>query len=348
MHPWKKLAGVPKRWIVLATTSSLALIFLAPSLLGWKAGDAPAPREPAAAAATATDAAPARDDDWYSGRDALSLQTAEPSPPAAGERADSAPIGGELGGAPLDCLIEPYEMVEIGSPVTGRIEAIYVERGDFVEAGQLIVKLETDVEQAAVELARVRAEMDGDVRAREARLTLQRHRKERGKKLYERDAMSEDEHDELETEARVAKLELLEARENKRLAALEHKRAQAALARRLIQSPISGVVVERRMSIGEVVDEETILTIAQIDPLRAEVILPSSQFGSIKPGMRATVTPELSPDDGHVASVKIVDRVIDAASGTFGVQLELPNPDHAIPGGLHCQVRFQTADAGGS
>jgi hypothetical protein len=41
-----------------------------------------------------------------------------------------------------------------------------------------------------------------------------------------------------------------------------------------------------------------------------------------------------------VATVKIVDRVIDARSGTFGVRLELPNSDYTIPSGLHCQVRF--------
>ena len=56
--------------------------------------------------------------------------------------------------------------------------------------------------------------------------------------------------------------------------------------------------------------------------------------------MRAAVVPEFPGDTVHVASVSIVDRVIDAASGTFGVRLKLPNPDHEIPGGLHCQVRF--------
>ena len=42
------------------------------------------------------------------------------------------------------------------------------------------------------------------------------------------------------------------------------------------------------------------------------------------------------------APVTIVDRVVDAASGTFGVRLELPNPDRDIPVGLQCQVRFLT------
>ena len=112
------------------------------------------------------------------------------------------------------------------------------------------------------------------------------------------------------------------------------------LDRRTIYSPISGIVVERSMSPGERVDQETILKVAQIDPLRVEVILPSAMFGSIDTGARATVVPEIPGDTVHVASVTIVDRVVDSASGTFGVRLQLPNPDHAIPGGVHCQVRF--------
>jgi hypothetical protein len=40
------------------------------------------------------------------------------------------------------------------------------------------------------------------------------------------------------------------------------------------------------------------------------------------------------------ARVVVVDRLIDAASNTFGVRLELPNEDYAIPGGLRCDVRF--------
>jgi RND family efflux transporter MFP subunit len=243
---------------------------------------------------------------------------------------------------PLDCVIEPNDVVEIGSPVTGLIETIHVERGDTVEVGQILVELESGVEKAAVELARVRAGMQSDVKSRAARLSLDERRQGRAGELFERDALSLDEVDQLETEAELARLELRKARENRELAKLELHQAIEALERRIIHSPISGVVVERKMSPGEVVDEETILTVAQIDPLRVEVILPSMMFGSIQPGMRAAVVPEHAADRVQVASVVIVDRVIDAASGTFGVRLELPNPDFAIPGGLHCQVRFAT------
>ncbi len=240
----------------------------------------------------------------------------------------------------LDCIIEPFEVVEIGSPVTGLIETIGAERGDNVEAGQILVELESGVERAAVELARVRSRMRGDVQSREVQLELGERREVRGDELFDENALSLDQREQLETDAEMARLELRQARENRELAQLELRQAIQALERRTIRSPIPGVVVERLMSPGEVVDEETILTIAQIDPLRVEVILPSAMFGTIRPGMRAAISPETGNKQVHLAAVTIVDRVIDAASGTFGVRLELANPDQSIPGGLHCRVRF--------
>ncbi len=241
---------------------------------------------------------------------------------------------------PFDCIIEPSEVVEVGSPVTGVIEKLYVERGDDIEAGQVLAELESGAEKAAVQVARARARMDGDVQSREVSLELGEQRRERAKKLFEHEALSLDLRQEVETEAALAKLELKRAREERELAKLELVRAIEALKRRTVHSPIPGVVVERMLSPGEVVDEEPILKIAQLDPLRVEVILPSAMFGSVKTGMWGAVIPEMPGDRVHAALVTIVDKVVDAASGTFGVRLELRNPDRQIPGGLHCQVSF--------
>ncbi len=265
------------------------------------------------------------------------------TPPELGPALDALPDATAnfgLSDPSLDCIIEPSEVVEIGSPVTGLIETIGAERGDNVEVGQILVELESGVERAAVELARVRSRMRGDVLSREAQLALGERREVRGDELFDENALSLDQREQLETDAKLARLELRQARENRELARLELKQAIQALERRTIRSPIPGVVVERLMSPGEVVDEETILTIAQIDPLRVEVILPSAMFGTIRRGMRAAISPETGNKQVHLAAVTIVDRVIDAASGTFGVRLELSNPDQSIPGGLHCRVRF--------
>lgn len=67
--------------------------------------------------------------------------------------------------------------------------------------------------------------------------------------------------------------------------------------------------------------------------------MPVCKLGSVKAGMLADVKPE-APVDIYKARATIVDKVVDAASGTFGVRLELPNPDYKLPPGLKCKVRF--------
>jgi RND family efflux transporter MFP subunit len=244
----------------------------------------------------------------------------------------------------LDCLIEPFELIEVGSSVVGIIETVLVERSDFVEAGQVVVLLESAAERAGVELARERALAQGEVKSQEANLALTERKRQRARKLYEGDALSAELRDELETEAEVARRQLQRAREEKSLAALQLQQAEALLERRTIRSPVSGVVVDRLLSPGERVDEEAILRIARIDPLRVEVILPSALYGTLQPGTPAAVTPELPGDRVHVASVELVDRMIDAASGTFGARLQLPNPEQSIPAGQRCEVRFLHED----
>ena len=114
----------------------------------------------------------------------------------------------------------------------------------------------------------------------------------------------------------------------------------SALAQRSIRSPVAGVVTDRLLSPGEFVKGTAILKLAQIHPLRVEVIAPVALLGKIAVGMRAEVQPEAPVSGSYPAIVTVVDRVVDAASGTFGVRLELPNPNYRLPAGLKCKVRF--------
>ena len=99
-------------------------------------------------------------------------------------------------------------------------------------------------------------------------------------------------------------------------------------------------LVERFMHPGEFPKQEKILKIAQIDPLRVEVYAPVALLGKITVGSTAYVKPEPPVPGEYAAKVTVVDRVVDAASGTFGVRLELPNHELKLPAGLKCTVRF--------
>jgi RND family efflux transporter MFP subunit len=253
-------------------------------------------------------------------------------------------LADEVDSAGLDCMLKPWEQVSLRSPVTGRIDAIHTESADLVQPGALLVELDSDLALADLELARKRAEMTASIHSLEARSKLVLERGKRAKQLYANKAMALDARDEILTEQAIARYELEEARDQHALAELELARAHAAYEQRRIRSPVAGIVVDRLMSVGEVVDEETVLEIAQIDPLRVEVILPAAEFGTVEVGMKAAVIPEFPGDEVRVATVRVVDRIIDSASGTFGAELELPNPKHQIPEGLRCRVQFVATD----
>jgi RND family efflux transporter MFP subunit len=247
----------------------------------------------------------------------------------------------------LDCIIEPYEIADVGSALSAVVNEVLVQRSERVTTGQVLAKLDASVEMAALDVAGARARMIGNLRARDARAELGRQRAGCAQNLYGERVVSKEIEDEALAEAVLAEAELAHAKELRMLNDLERKQAERLVERRTIRSPIDGVVIERLKGPGEVVNEETLFTVAQLDPLRVHVILPAAMYGSVIKDMKAEVWPELSSTGVQLAQVEIVDRVIDAGSGTFGVQLRLPNSDYALPSGLRCRVQF-LREVGGS
>ena len=241
----------------------------------------------------------------------------------------------------FDGLIEPHLVVDVGSSVAGVLKSVTVDRGDMVEKGQVLARLESGVEKATMELARTRSEMEATVMARRKELAFARWNEQRVKKLLSQKVIPEREWDDIETKRILAEYRLAEALENKRLAQMELKRATEVVKETIIHSTVTGIVVERFLTTGEYVEDHPILKLAQIHPLNVEVILPVQIFGAIKVNMLAAVKPEEPVGGSYKAKVKIVDKFIEAASGTFRIRLELPNPDHRLPFGLKCKVVFQ-------
>lgn len=244
--------------------------------------------------------------------------------------------------ATYECLVEPMVVTNVGSPVQGVIEELKVDRSEFVKRGQPIAQLKSDVERSSLEQAKARALMESEIRARAADLKLAEHSMKRMDNLYTQKMVPDQQRDEAFAQLQVARAALNQARENYKLLQHELHRAEEVLAQRTIRSPVEGVVVAQTAFPGEFVYENPIMTIAQLDPLRVEVILPARLFGQFKPGDRATVHPEIGSGEPLLAQVEVVDRLLDTRSGTFGLRLKLPNPDFAIPGGQKCQLEFQT------
>jgi RND family efflux transporter MFP subunit len=249
-----------------------------------------------------------------------------------------AAVGAE--GADLDCLIEPYLVVNVTAAVEGLLEKVEVDRGDLVRKGQVLARLESSVERVTVALAQARAVMESGIQSNRVRLEYSIRKVVNNEELLKQGGISEREVDEAKAQRDLNEIAVIEAQENRQLAELDLKRAEAALGLRTIQSPVDGVVTERLLSAMELVKQAPIVKLAQIHPLRVEVFAPISLLGKIAVGATAQVFPEAPVGGAYSAKVTVVDPVVDAASGTFGVRLELPNPEGKLPAGLKCKVRL--------
>ncbi len=242
----------------------------------------------------------------------------------------------------LDCVVQPSIVADLGVAVPGVIEKIHFDRADYVSEGTLLAELDSELEIASLALAKHLSKVTTALELRQLNAGFGNRTLNRNQTLYEKASISRQTLDQVQTEAKVANLQVKQERENQILAKLEADRAQAALSRRQIVSPIEGAITERYKSIGEYVSDEPIFQIAQLDPLRIEVAVALDHHNAIETGMFASVTLDMENFDSSDlrAVVKRIDPVADAASGTYGVWLEMPNPDLTIPSGVRCQIDF--------
>jgi len=199
------------------------------------------------------------------------------------------------------------------------------------------------------DLRQLQATLESDEQTQTLALKFAQRNLKRVKGLHNKKAASYAELDKATTEFELAEKKLQQAKDRRRQASLEHKRAIADLEQKTIKSPISGMVIERYKEPGEHIYFEPVLQIVQLDPLRIEAFAPANLFGRIKEGAIAVVLPELAiAKKTYSARVEKVDRVIDAPSNTFGVVLSIPNKDLALPSGLKCRVKFTDIEVNAS
>jgi RND family efflux transporter MFP subunit len=245
----------------------------------------------------------------------------------------------------FDCVLEPSLTVKLGSPVTSILSDVLVERGDLVKKGQVVAHLESSVEGAAVEYNRARADSSAEIEAKIAVLAQKSGVLNRKLGLAKKHVSSSQDVENAEADYNVAKQELALAELNKQMAGIDLRRSQALLDQRAIKSPIDGVVTQRSLGPGEYVNQEAyIVSVARIDPLYVETYLPVRDYGRIRIGDKAIVRPDAPVGGEREAKISVVDQVFDAASGTFGVRLTLPNGDDSVPAGLRCKVSFTLAE----
>ena len=240
------------------------------------------------------------------------------------------------------CMLRPMQTVDVRSPVVGTLASVNVERGAYVKKGQVIARLDSQVEQAAVNTARYRSQTAASSTAAQNKVRSAKAKADRMRQLADAQYMSRQAYEDAYQEYQAAQAELLAAQESQTQAKYEYQSALSELNRRTITSPISGTVTTRYLDKGAVVSPTDgkfpIMTIAQTDRLKVQIIAPVKYFKQLRQGSRLTITPEEPFNNPVKMMVAIKDRSVDAASGTFSMIGYINNANNKIPSGILCSV----------
>lgn len=254
------------------------------------------------------------------------------------------PAGPGAGRQEFDCLIEPNQVVELRSPVVGLLQQVHARRGELVRAGQLLVTIESSVEQSAAAATGFKAQAQGGLQLARSKLAATRDKATRMDALYAEEFVAAQARDDAVAEFKQAEAELKAAEESSQMAGLEHRQTLDQLGRRQLRSPFNGVVMDQYLHPGALVDggdnKKPILKLAQTHPLAVQTILPFRLFPQVRVGQRVVVVPEAPFSREIVATIRTVDRVIDSAAGTFGAVALLDNANQALPAGIRCRLRL--------
>ena len=113
-------------------------------------------------------------------------------------------------GSDLPCVVKPRVVVAVGSPIPGLLTELSVDQGDVVKEGQVLATLESSLEQAEVDVAKAKAEMEAAITSTQVKAEFSHRKAGRARNLTSSSAIASNEFDEAETEQRVTEAAHLE------------------------------------------------------------------------------------------------------------------------------------------
>lgn len=247
----------------------------------------------------------------------------------------------------------PNQLVNIFSRVDGYIAKIYVDKGDLVKANQLLVEIDhTDyihaVNQAKANLLSAKAKVvQQDAGVRNATLTL-----DRMQALIKDQFISQQDLDTalVNRDAAVALQDSLRAQVQQMTVALAQ--AETNLAYSYIRAPFAGYIAERNLDPGAYVSGTTtststvsrgILSVHDVETIRTLIEVVEKDVPHVQVGQRADVRAEAYPNEVFEGRVTRIVQALNRATRTMTVEVDLPNKDHRLKGGMFARVEVLVA-----
>jgi HlyD family secretion protein len=233
--------------------------------------------------------------------------------------------------------LNPIVLVNVGTQVSGTVTRLYVDFNDQVEKGQALLELDdrllaAQARQSAANVLNVAAAVDL-ARANEARL----------QELFKQEYVSRQELEQAIQARRSSEAQLAQAK-----AAAD--KDEVNLRYTTIRSPVSGVVVDRVVDLGQTVaaslQTPTLIKIAQdLSEMRIDSSFAEADIGKIREGQKVRFTVDAFPNrsfQGEVQQIRL-NPTTQQNVVTYNVRVSLSNPDHILLPGMTAYVSIGVA-----
>jgi len=263
----------------------------------------------------------------------------------------------------LTGTVQPYEKVTVYARAAGYLKFLKVDMGDRVNKGQVVAELDVPEMQNALEEKRASL-AKAEALAEQARAASDQNRAEaefarvnykRLKSIHDRDA---DLLPEQEVDQALAGLQVAESKQKSAGAQIKSAESSVAAVRAeiatlqtlmsyaVIQAPLSGIVTERFVDPGVLVQAASnsrtqaapLVTIARIDRLRVLFDVPEPSVASVHAGTAARITASALPAETFEGSIARTGGVLDPASRSMRVEVDLANPNGRLRPGMTARV----------
>jgi RND family efflux transporter MFP subunit len=247
----------------------------------------------------------------------------------------------------LPATTSAFSVANMYARASGYIDKRYIDIGDRVKEGQLLVEivapeLDHQISQAEATLIQLRAAVE----QAQANRKLAQVTWDRDKGLVEKGWVTAQQGDvDLFTlQAREAGLGVALANVTAQEAQLQVLRQQKAYQR--VVAPFDGVVTQRNVEVGDLVHADTtngtfLFTVMQSDVIRAQVYVPQDSAFGLRPGVDAVVRVPEIPRRTFPGKVTRIAEALEAGTRTLLTEIDIPNPDGALQPGSYCIIELK-------
>ncbi len=225
---------------------------------------------------------------------------------------------------------------EIDAPV----EQVVAQNGDYVEAGDVLVRLRDDQYRERVRQAEASLQIaQAEAKSAQANLNELRSRLKRTERLAEKEFESEQQLESLQAQVQQAEAQYEQAQAQVAQAQATLDERKADLRRTVVRAPISGHVGNRAVQVGQRVGPNTQLyTMGDLDSVRIEVGVTDRLIGRVQAGQTAQITAPSLSDTVITAEVTRISPFINSETYSAEAEIDVPNPGGLLKSGMFVKV----------